>query len=251
VTRRDASPEPEIARARPFDDTERRCYEIGRRRWEHGDRDGALRAFARLLETHREFADVHYMVGMLHEQGDDLASAAESLREALRLNPGYAEAMVALSSIYERQGEFARSRALAERVASLSLVSAGALDATTRGKLANLEAGLADAYREAGALHDAIEAYRKALDRCPGYHDIRQRLGVALREAGLPARAIAEFQRVLRANPDYLDAQVQLGVTYYTLGRTAEARDEWNAALERDPSRDDARMYLRLLERSF
>jgi tetratricopeptide (TPR) repeat protein len=244
---RETDPAPELARARPFTDTERRCYEIGRRRWEHGDRDGALRAFARLLETHREFADVHYMVGVLHEQGDDLASAADSLREALRLNPGYAEAMVALSSIYERQGEFARSRALAERVASVALVSAGSLDATTRGKLANLEAALADAYREAGALPDAIEIYRKALDRCPAFHDIRYRLAIALREAGFPDRALAELARVRRAVPGLLDAAVQTGLTLYTLGRADEAVAQWRAVLEQDRLREDARMYLRMV----
>ena len=231
-------------------DAERRCYEIGRRRWERGDREGALRAFARFLETRREFADVHYMVGTLREQGDDLPGAAESLREALRLNPGYAEAMVALASVYERLGEFARSRALAERVAQLALPSAGALDATTRGKLANLEAALADAYREAGELSDAIEAYRKALDRCPTFHDIRYRLGITLREAGFPDRALAEFARVRRANPDLLDAAVQTGLTLYTLGRGEEAIAEWRGVLERDRTREDARMYLRMVARA-
>ncbi len=231
-------------------DTERRCYEIGRRRWERGDRDGALRALERLLETRREFADVHYMVGTLREQADDLAAAAESLREALRLNPAYAEAMVALASIYERLGEFSRSRALAERVAQLALPSAGALDATTRGKLANLEAALADAYREAGALPDAIDAYRKALDRCPTFHDIRFRLAITLREAGFPDRALAELARVQRANPDLLDAAVQTGLTLYTLGRGDEAIAQWRAVLERDRGREDARMYLRMVSRA-
>ena len=188
--------------------------------------------------------------GTLHEQADDLAAAAESLREALRLNPGYAEAMVALASIYERLGEFSRSRALAERVAQLALPSAGALDATTRGKLANLEAALADAYREAGALSDAIEAYRKALDRCPTFHDIRYRLGITLREAGFPDRALAEFARVRRANPDLLDAAVQTGLTLYTLGRGEEAIAEWRGVLERDRTREDARMYLRMVARA-
>jgi tetratricopeptide (TPR) repeat protein len=236
-----------LSRPRALTDAERRSYEVGRRRWEHGDRDGALRAFERFLETRREFADVHYMVGTLHEQADDLPAAAESLREALRINPAYAEAMVALASIYERLGEYTRSRALAERVAQLALPSAGALDATTRGKLANLEADLADAYRAAGELPDAIEAYRKALDRCPTFHDIRFRLAIALREAGFPDRALAELARVRRANPDLLDAAVQSGVTLYTLGRAEEAIAEWRGVLERDRTREDARMYLRMV----
>ena len=48
--RRDAA---RARRARPFSDAERRCYEIGRRRFERGDREGALRALERLLETRR------------------------------------------------------------------------------------------------------------------------------------------------------------------------------------------------------
>jgi len=248
VSRRESG--ASAARPRSLTEAERRCYDIGRRRWEQGDRDGALRAFERFLETRREFADVHYMVGTLREQADDLAAAADSLREALRLNPAYAEAMVALASIYERLGEYARSRALAERVALQALPSAGALDATTRGKLANLEAGLADAYREAGELPDAIEAYRKALDRCPTFHDIRYRLGIALREAGFPDRALAEFARVRRANPELLDAAVQTGLTLYTLGRGEEAIAAWREVLERDRAREDARMYLRMVARA-
>jgi tetratricopeptide (TPR) repeat protein len=229
---------------------ERRSYELGRRRYERGDWEGALAALQRFVASRREFADVHYMLGTLHEHVGDLSAAADSLREALRLNPTYTEAMVALASIYERLGEFARSRALAERVAQLALPSAGTLDATTRGKLANLEADLADAYREAGALSEAIETYRKALDRCPTFHDIRHRLGITLREAGLPDRALAEFARVRRGNPDFLDAAVQSGLTLYTLGRTDEAVVEWRTVLERDRTREDARMYLRMVPRS-
>ena len=36
----------------------------------------------------------------------DSASAAQSLREALRINPTYTEAMLALASIYESTGDF-------------------------------------------------------------------------------------------------------------------------------------------------
>jgi len=250
--RRDSDPQREVLRAAPpaprgLSAAERRCYELGRRRYERGDWEGATSALLRLVETRREFADVHYMLGTLHEHAGDLGTAADSLREALRLNPAYTEAMVALASIYERLGEFARSRALAEQVAALARPSAGTLDATTRGKLANLEAALADAYREAGALPDAIETYRKALDRCPTFHDIRHRLAITLRESGLPDRALAEFARVRRGNPDFLDAAVQTGLTLYTLGRSEEAVAEWRGVLARDRSREDARMYLRMV----
>ncbi|MEE9607533.1 MAG: tetratricopeptide repeat protein [Myxococcota bacterium] len=226
---------------------ERRAYRLGRRSFERGDVDTALSQLGSLLETRRDFADVHYMMGVLRERKDELPEAAESLRRALRINPSYAEALLALANVYELLGDFGRSQEVNERAKIASGPAQGALDPTTRGKLANLQAAVGDAYREAGELNDAIEAYRKALDRCPDFHDIRCRLGVALRDACLPDRALVEFRRVLRGRPDYLDAAVQLGVTLYSLGRSEEAVSEWIRVVERDPSRRDARMYLRLV----
>lgn len=234
----------------PLTSAERCAYELGRRRFQRGEVDGALAELSRLLETRRGFADVHYMMAVLLERKDRIRPAVESLQEALRLNPSYTEALLALASLYERQGEFERSRELTARAHDGAPHASGALDATTRGKLANLQAELADAFREAGELPEAIEAYRRALDRCPDFHDIRHRLGIALREAGLPDRALAEFARVQRGNPAFLDSPVQRGVTLYSLGRTSEAVAQWSDVLERDPGRADARMYLRLVSRS-
>jgi tetratricopeptide (TPR) repeat protein len=227
---------------------ERESYLLGRQRFEAGDDRGALETFTLLLESCPRFADVHYMVGLVHERGGNLEAASDSLERALEINPSYAEAVAALVSVYERRGLFERSRELAAQLNPATSSDAGNLDATTRGKLANLHAVLGDAYREAGELREAIEAYRKALDRCPGYHDIRHRLGIALREAGLPSHAIGEFKRVLRTHSDYLESAVQLGLTYYTLGRTPQALAEWESVLQQDPSREDARMYLRMVK---
>jgi tetratricopeptide (TPR) repeat protein len=227
---------------------EREDYTRGRRHFQRGNVEEAIEAFSELLQTRDDFADVHYMVGVMLERRGETDLAAESLRKAIRLNPSYAEALLALASIYERLGDFERSRELAERAAMVSRGAPGALDATTRGKLANLQAGLGDAYAEAGEFREAIEAYRKALDRCPDFHDIRYRLGVTLREAGLPARAVQEFGRVLRANPDFLESRVQLGLTYYTMGRFQDALAQWAEVIRLDPSREDARMYGRLVQ---
>lgn len=227
---------------------ERESYLLGRQRFEAGDDPGALETFTVLLQSCPRFADVHYMVGLVHERGGDLEAASSSLERALEINPSYAEAVAALVSVYERRGLFERSRELAAQLSPSAGSDEGNLDATTRGKLANLHAVLGDAYREAGELREAIEAYRKALDRCPGFHDIRHRLGIALREAGLPSHAIGEFKRVLRTHSAHLESAVQLGLTYYTLGRTPQALAEWESVLQRDPSREDARMYLRMVQ---
>jgi tetratricopeptide (TPR) repeat protein len=234
--------------AQPMSGSERRAYALGKRCFERGDSVAGLSVFDRLIRT-RSFADVHYMMGVMHGQRDDLAAASKSLREALRINPAYTEAMLALANVYEQQGDYDRSREIAERAGGLARPANGALDATTRGKLANLHAQLGDAYRDVGEFREAIEAYAKALDRCPNFHDIRHRLGVALRNAGLPDRAIAEFGRVLRNHPTYYDSAVQLGLTYYSLGRIVDAGAQWEAVVAEQPNHADALMYLRMVGR--
>ncbi|MBW2500087.1 MAG: tetratricopeptide repeat protein [Deltaproteobacteria bacterium] len=227
--------------------TDREVLVRGRRAFEHGEDETALEALSRLAAEGCEYADVHYMLGMLQERTGDLDAALESLRQAVRVNPGYIEALLALASLHERRGNFDQSQSYAERASQLSQPTAGGLDPTTRGKLANQQAELADALAAAGERQEAIEEYRRALDRCPTFHDIRYRLAMALREAGLPFQAAREFRRILRAHPGMLESQIQLGLTYYSMGRTPEAVREWEAVLERDPSRDEARMYLRLV----
>ena len=227
--------------------SDREILTRGRRAFERGDDAGAIENLTRLVSHGIEYADVYYMIGMLHERENDLDAAVHSLRRAIRINPSYVEALLALASLHEQRGDFDHSQAYAERASQLSKPSSGGLDPTTRGKLANQQAALGDAFAQAGERRDAIDEYRRALDRCPTFHDVRHRLGVTLREAGLPSQAAHEFQHILRAHSHLLDSQIQLGLTYYSMGRTPEAVEEWNAVLERDPSRDEARMYLRLV----
>ena len=220
---------------------------MGRRRYAQGDADGALDAFLEFLETRPTYADVHYMVGTLLERRNELDRAALSLREALRLNPSYVEALLALASLHERRGDYDGSQQLTERAGSVGRAASGVVDPTTRAKLANLQAELADAYREAGELRDAIDGYRRSLARCPHFHDVRFRLALTLRDSGRPDAALAEFERVVAANPAFLEAQVQCGVTLYSLGRAREAIARWQGVLRSDPGHKDAGMYLRLV----
>ncbi len=67
-------------------------------------------------------------------------------------------------------------------------------------------AGLAEEYRRAGMLDEAIAACRAGLRRHPAYLSARVTLGTALIEAGQLDEAAAELERVLRSAPENLAA---------------------------------------------
>jgi tetratricopeptide (TPR) repeat protein len=65
---------------------------------------------------------------------------------------------------------------------------------------------LAEEYRRAGRLEEAVAACRAGLERHPSYLSARVTLGRALQELGQPAEAREEFQYVLSLAPDNLAA---------------------------------------------
>ncbi|MDH3687124.1 MAG: tetratricopeptide repeat protein, partial [Myxococcales bacterium] len=142
---------------------DRDAYQAGRDRFERGDTDAALLQLEPLAERYPGYADVQYMLAVLRDRQGETEAATRLLERALQINPRYSEAALALKSLYEQQGQHERSRELSERLAA----TGPGVDATTRGKLANMQASLGDAYREAGEPREAVLAYRKALDRCP------------------------------------------------------------------------------------
>lgn len=231
-----------------FSTDERVAYQLGIRHFERGENDAAIEHLTRVVATRPLFADVHYLLGLLYERRGDLDEATQRFEEAVALNPGYAEARLALATVCGRRGDFDRSEAVM-RSGIRSLPESNGLDSLTQAKLANLQAALGDAYREAGELGDAIAAYRKALDRCPHFHDVRYRLAVSLREKALPDQAIRELTRVLRANPTFIDASVQLGLVHWSLGQAERAADLWREALRGAPGRADIQAYLRVCDR--
>jgi tetratricopeptide (TPR) repeat protein len=89
---------------------------------------------------------------------------------------------------------------------------------------------LAEEYRKAGMLEQAIDCCEKGLKKHPQYPSARVLLGRALLEAGSFDRASAEFETVLKQVPDNILAHKFLGETYYRLGRLDEALKKYKVA---------------------
>ena len=225
--------------------------------YQSGDYDQAEEHLRAVLEHHDGFADVHNMLGVILQQRGDTQAACTSFERALELNPRYNEAALNLSVCYNELGRYEEGKAVyaqaaGERPAPAATAgspvghNAELLDDFVRGKIANLHADLGSAYTAVGMLEAATGEYRKALELCPTFVDIRTKLATTLRDAGDTTAALDEFEAITESAPGYLPARIHMGVTLWSLGKRDEARAQWRDVLERDPDNRSVRVYLAL-----
>jgi tetratricopeptide (TPR) repeat protein len=93
-------------------------------------------------------------------------------------------------------------------------------------------AQLAEEYRRAGRVKEAIETCETGLARHPGYLSARVTLGRALLETGQLDAAQEELKRVLRTAPENLAALRGLAEIHHRRGELAEALAHYRTALE-------------------
>jgi tetratricopeptide (TPR) repeat protein len=212
---------------------------------EEGDLARAERLFTEALGRGADrYADVHHTLGVVYHSWGLYSKAKAAFEQALELNPAYTEAALNLSITYNDLGRYAEAQALLARAMP---PRDGGLDALTRAKIANLHAGVGDAYLSAGCPAEAAGEYRRALGLRPGYADIRTKLADALAEQGQRPEAIEQLRLTLDERPGFVPALLKLALLERAEGRADAARAALETLLELYPEHERARAYLAML----
>ena len=127
-----------------------------RERFALQDYRGAAFLLEEVVAGGRAFADVHHLLGVSYSLLSLPTRALEEFDRALALNPRYIEALIHRGMILMDLGRREEAEASFQHAQQGDLLTAG-LPAHAAGRLANLHAGLAEAYAELGALEPAIE----------------------------------------------------------------------------------------------
>lgn len=154
---------------------------------------------------------IHNNLGVaLSEKGEE-AEAIANYREAIRINPKYAEA-------YNNLGY---SFLLLQRWQEAATQLQVAVWLSPKYALAHNNLGLAKS--GAGKYAEAIGSYLISLRILPGYDYARYNLGVAYLRAGRLEEAVDAFRTLIRTQPNYAAAYGMLGNALLEQGKRSEA----------------------------
>ncbi|MEW6002333.1 MAG: tetratricopeptide repeat protein [Nitrospirota bacterium] len=95
---------------------------------------------------------------------------------------------------------------------------------------------LAEEYKKAGMIDEAILVLINGLERHPGYMSARVSLGKIYLEKGMIENAKIEFEKVTSFIPDNLYAHRKLAEIYKDLGKKDKALEEFKKVLRLNPS---------------
>jgi len=213
-------------------------FQLARNAAEKGNLDEAVRQYKRVLELDPKNARAHLNLGIVYgrqwnliiEPPKDILDLAayhleqlpktsmwkkevSEYKEALRINPNFAEAHFNLGVAYQEKGN--HKEAIAEYQKTLQIYP-NYLEAHNN---------LGILYFRKGMLDQALVEYQKTIEIKPDYAKGYYNIGSVYREKKKTDEAITSFQKALEINPSFAEAHYSLAAIYY-------GKEEFKLALE-------------------
>jgi len=193
-----------------------------------GKIEEAAAHYTEALRLNPGYADAHNNLGVfLCRQGNYEAAAAQ-YAEALRLDPGHPDARSNLGLELFRQGKYEAAEA---RFAEVLRLDPGH---------AKAHYNLGSVLDSQGKLEEAATHYAEALRLNPGHADARNNLGLELFRQGEYEAAAARFAEALRLDPGHAKAHYNLGSVLDSQGKLEAAATHYAEALRLNPGHADA-----------
>ena len=166
---------------------------------------------------------LHNIVGAANQGLGELDEAIESYREAISINPNFAEAYYNMGNVLHEQNK------LLEAVSSLKKA------VSIKPNYSEAFNNMGNALQDLGKLEEAIQAYNTAIRINPNFAEALNNMGVALRAYGKLKEAIQAYNQALSIRSDYVEALNNKGNAYKDQGRLEKAIDVYKKAISFRP----------------
>jgi tetratricopeptide (TPR) repeat protein len=185
-------------------------------------KDG-LTLWAREVTVFPQSEKGYTSLGIAYYEKGQVNKAIAHLKNAIRLNPNYANAHFNLGVVYQSQGLI--NEAIKEYRISIEIIP----------NHISAHNNLGLSYFLQGNVIKAIEHYKVAIRINPNYPNAHDNLGNAYQSQGLINRAIKEYETVLKINPNSPEANNNLGNVYAKLNRIDKAIQQYQVVLRIQP----------------
>jgi Tfp pilus assembly protein PilF len=157
-----------------------------------GQHDAAIEKFNAAIAISPQCFDCQFNIGVAQMAKKDEKAAEEAWKKALEMKADYAEALNALSTLYNNQKRFEEASAMSAKAATAS-GGLGSADAT-------FNQGII--LWNQGKIADAKVKFEETIKMNANHADAHYQLGMALLNEGKLAEAVAEFETYVKLAPD-------------------------------------------------
>jgi type IV pilus assembly protein PilF len=190
----------------------------------------AEREVRKALELVPDEARYYELLALIHQAQGRLQPAEEAYRLALQQPNVPPSVLVNYSTLL----------LLRERPDEAITLARRALQEPRYNKPALAYTNLGLAYFKKGALQQAMEHFRSALEYQPDLPEAHYNLGLVYVALGQHETAIRAFREAIRYRPAYVEAHASLGAALLQVGRKAEARLAFERVIALAPDSDMA-----------
>jgi predicted O-linked N-acetylglucosamine transferase (SPINDLY family) len=187
---------------------------------EHGQLKQAINGYREAVTLDPGYAEAHNNLGNALREDRQPDAAMRSCAQAIELRPGYAEAYNNLGNALKDLGEM-DSAVLAYRKAI-----------SFRQSYADAHNNLGNALMEQGKYDEAIDSYRSAIALDANRALMHNSLGTLLLARGELADAAASLRRAVELDPNRPGVHNNLANTLRDMGKLEEARTHYSRALQ-------------------
>jgi tetratricopeptide (TPR) repeat protein len=183
----------------------------------------AIRHYREALRINPNFAQAHNNLGKALADRGELTSAMMHYREALRIDPAYAEAHNNLGNAFAESGELTSAAAHYREAIRIKPAEADAY------------LNLGNVLVKQDQLGAAIELFRESVRLNPFNAQAHYNLGTVLAKGGELEEATQQFDETIKIDPAHAMAHFNLGLALAMRGDSESAIEHFQRTLQVDP----------------